>query len=75
MLVTATRDIPMLRAMIDRAVPRPDLDGLFCTAATSAELGEMYRLVESLMSGTRSRRRLEILDGLLADLSTSVDGF
>jgi hypothetical protein len=35
----------------------------------------MYSLVEALTDGTRSRRRLELLEGLLASLCTAIDGF
>jgi hypothetical protein len=38
-------------------------------------LDELYSLVEALMGGTRSRRRLELLDGLRASLCSSIDGF
>jgi hypothetical protein len=43
--------------------------------ASVRELGEIYSLVEALMDGTRSRRRLEQLEGMLATLCTSMDGF
>lgn len=75
-LAKATAGIPTLQAVIDRAVPRPDLaPDLLLVRATAAELDEMYSLVEALMDGTRSARRLELLDGLLASLCTSIDGF
>ena len=35
----------------------------------------MYSLVEALMDGARGRRRLELLETLLASLCTSIDGF
>jgi hypothetical protein len=35
----------------------------------------MYSLVEALMDATRSRRKLDQLEGLLATLCTSMDGF
>lgn len=75
-LAAATSNIPSLRTVLDRAVPRPDLaEGLLLIQATLSELDEMYSLVESLMDGTRSRRRLELLDGVLAGLCSSIDGF
>lgn len=73
LLLKATEHVPELRAVIDRATPRPDLAaGLHLVRATFAELDEMYSLVEALMD-TRSRRRLELLDGLLASLCSSLD--
>lgn len=75
-LAVAAGEIPRLRAVLDRAVPRPDLaEDLLLVQATFAELDEMYSLVEALMDGTRSRRRLELLDGLLASLCSAIDGF
>jgi hypothetical protein len=74
-LARATSSIPRLRAVIDRAVPRPDLaPDLLLVQASFEELDEMY-LIEALMDGTRTTRRLELLDGLLASLCTSIDGF
>lgn len=35
----------------------------------------MYSLVEALMGATRSRTRLDLLEGMLAGLCTSIDGF
>jgi hypothetical protein len=43
--------------------------------ASVDELDEMYSLVEALMDGTRSRRRLDQLAGMRATLCTSIDGF
>jgi hypothetical protein len=75
-LARATSNIPHLRAVIDRAVPRPDLaPDLLLVQASFDELDELYSLVEALMDGTRSTRRLELLDGLLASLCSSLDGF
>ena len=75
-LVVAAREIPHLRAVLDRAVPRPDLaEDLLLVQATFVELDEMYSLVDALMDRTRSRRRLELLDGLLASLCSAIDGF
>jgi hypothetical protein len=61
--------------VLDRAQPRADLGGMWVVTASVRELDDMYSLVQALMDGTRSRRRLEALDGLLATLCTSIDGF
>jgi hypothetical protein len=75
-LMSATRGIPSLRAVLGRAVSRPDLaPDLLLVRAKVSELDEMYSLVEALMDGTRSRKRLDLLEGLLAGLCTSIDGF
>jgi hypothetical protein len=75
-LAPATGSIPELRGVLERAIPRPDLaEGLQLVQATLVELDEMYSLVSALMDGTRNRRRLELLDGLLAGLCTAIDGF
>ena len=75
-LAKATNDIPDLRAVLERAVPRPDLAAnLMLVQATHAELDQMYSLVEALMDGTRSQRRLEVLDGLLSSLCSSLDDY
>jgi hypothetical protein len=76
LLVAATVELPTLRAVIARAEPRPDLQsGLWVVQASLRELDDMYSLVEALMDATRSRRKLDQLDGLLATLCTSMDGF
>ncbi len=74
-LVAATAAIPELRGVVERARQRPDLQGLWVVEASVAELDEMYSLVEALMDGTRSRRRIEQLEGMRATLCTSIDGF
>jgi hypothetical protein len=74
-LIAATVEIPELRAVIERASRRTDLRNLWVVEASVAELDEMYSLVEALMDGTRSRRRLDQLDGMRATLCTSIDGF
>ena len=43
--------------------------------ATVDELDEIYTLVEHLTDATRSRRRIELLDGMRMDLCTAMDGF
>ena len=74
-LVAATTAIPGLRGVVERAGQRADLQGLWVVEASVDELDEMYSLVEALMDGTRSRRRLEQLEGMRATLCTSIDGF
>ena len=74
-LVTATTQIPELRAVVERAVRRAELGNLWVVEASVAELDEIYSLVEALIDGTRSRRRREQLDGMRATLCTSMDGF
>ena len=74
-LVEATAMIPKLRAMVDRAERRAELGGAWVVQATVKELDEMYSLVEALMDATRRRKRLDLLDGMLASLCTSIDGF
>lgn len=75
-LAPAVGELPGLRAVLERAGPRPDLaEGLLLVQATAVELDKMYSLVEALMDGTRSRRRLDLLEGLLASLCSSIDGF
>ena len=64
-LVGATAQVPTLRAVVARAERRADLDGLWVVQASVRELDEMYSLVEALMGGTRSRRRLELLEGMV----------
>ena len=73
-LAEATVGIQELQAVLARAKPRADL-GVWLVHASVSELDEMYSLVEELMDATRSRRRLDLLDGLLASLCTSMDGF
>lgn len=74
-LVAATTMIPALRDVVERAGRRTELNGLWVVEASVDELDEMYSLVEALMDGTRSRRRLEHLEGMRATLCTSMDGF
>ena len=74
-LTAATTEIPALRNVIARAGRRVELGGLWVVEASVDELDEMYSLVEALMDGTRSRRRLEQLEGMRATLCTSIDGF
>jgi len=74
-LVEATANIPALRAVVARAERRTEFGGVWLVQATGRELDEMYSLVEALMDATRSRKRLDLLDGMLASLCSSIDGF
>jgi len=71
----ATAAIPALQAVVARASRRADLGNLWVVAASVDELDEMYSLVEALMDGARSRRRLDVLEGMRMTLCTSIDGF
>jgi hypothetical protein len=71
----ATTYIPALRAVIARARPADSVPGLLIVDATVDELDELYTLVEHLYDATRSRRRLDMLDGLRASLCSAMDGF
>ncbi len=74
-LLEATTHIPALRAVVSRGSPAVDLEQALMVQATVDELDEVYTLVEQLTDATRSRRRIELLDGLRASLCTSMDGF
>jgi hypothetical protein len=73
-LLEATAGIPELQAILLRAARRPDL-GVWLVEASVSELDQLYSFVEALMDATRSRKRLDLLDGLLATLCTAIDGF
>ena len=75
LLIGATAEIPELRAVVARAGRRMELRNLWVVEASAAELDEMYSLVSALMDATRSQRKLDQLDGMLATLCTSIDGF
>ena len=74
-LLAATTNIPPLRAVVARASPAVGMEGILILQATVDELDEIYTLVEHLTDVTRSRRRIELLDGVRASLCTSMDGF
>jgi hypothetical protein len=74
LLLEAAAGIPELQAVLLRAEPRTDL-GMWLLRASVSELDDLYSLVEELMDSTRSRKRLDLLEGLLATLCTSIDGF
>lgn len=67
-LLAGTTCFPSLRAVIARASPAAEIKGLLVVQATLDELDAIYTLVEQLTDATRSRRRIEVLDGLRADL-------
>jgi hypothetical protein len=73
-LIEVTSEVPALRALVTRAERRADL-GMWVVRASLRELDEMYSFGEALMETTRSRRRLDLLEGMLASLCTSMDGF
>lgn len=75
-LIEASAGIPALQSVLARAERRAELgSGAWVVQASVGELEEMYDLVNALMDATLSRRRLDLLEGLLASLSTSIDGF
>jgi len=74
-LVEATAHIPTLRTVVARAARRTEFGGVWLVQASVGELDEMYSLVEALMDATRSRKRRDQLEGMLASLCTSIDGF
>jgi hypothetical protein len=74
-LLAGTTHIPSLRAVVARASPAAEIPGLLVLQATVDELDEIYTLVEQLTDATRSRRRIELLDGMRVDLCSAMDGF
>lgn len=74
-LVAETAQLQELGALVARAERRADVLGLWIVRASVRELDEIYSLVEALRNGTRSRRRREQLEGMLATLCTAMDGF
>jgi len=74
-LLGATTHMPALRAVLSRGSPAVDLEEALMVQATVDELDEIYTLVERLTDATRSRRRLDLLRGLRAGLSSAMDGF
>ena len=63
-LLGATSEVRRLRAVVARGRPKAEEPGLLLLQATVEELDEVYTLVEELTDATRSRKRLELLDGL-----------
>lgn len=74
-LMAATTFIPSLRAVVARASPAAEVEGLLILQATVDELDEVYTLVEHLTDATRSRHRIMLLDGMRASLCSSMDAF
>ena len=74
-LLEATMDLPALRAVVSRGSPAVDLEQALMVQATVDELDDIYTLVEHLTDATRSRRRIELLDGLRVGLCSAMDGF
>jgi hypothetical protein len=74
-LLEATAHIPSLRAVVSRGSPAVDLDQALMVQATVDELDQIYTLVENLTDATRSRRRIQLFDGLRMSLCTAIDGF
>jgi hypothetical protein len=74
-LLEATTHIPALRAVVSRGSPAVDLEQALMVQATVDELDEIYTIVEHLTDATRSRSRIQLLDGLRMGLSTAMDGF
>jgi hypothetical protein len=74
-LLTATTHIPSLRAIVARASPAAEGEGLLIVQVTINELDEVYTLIEQLTDATCSRRRIERLDGMRASLCSAMDGF
>ena len=75
LLVEATTNLGELRAVVERAERTDQFGGMWLVQATARELDEMYSLVEALMGGTRSRKRLDLLEGMRASLCNSIDGY
>jgi hypothetical protein len=75
LLMEATAGSPQLRAIVARGSPDDEDPELLLVAASMSELDEMYSLIEAMMDATRSQRKLAVLDGMLASLSSSIDGF
>lgn len=74
LLVPAVMRTPELQAVVERTQPHGEIAGLWILRVTIEELNSTYTLVEELTNATRSRRRIEILDGLRMSLCTSIDG-
>lgn len=74
-LLGATTGLPELAEIVARAKRHEEIEGLWVVMATGHELDDFYSLVQALMDATRSRKRLELLEGMLATLCQSIDGF
>ena len=77
-LVAGTTHLPSLRAVVARASPAAEIKGSLVLQTTVEELDEVYpssSISRTRRDATRSRRRIELLDGLRASLCSSMDGF
>jgi hypothetical protein len=74
-LLDATTGLTELAEVVARAKRHEQIEGLWVVSATGHELDDLYSLVQALMDATRSRKRLELLEGMLATLCQSIDGF
>nr|MBA3765057.1 hypothetical protein [Actinomycetota bacterium] len=61
--------------VVVRGSPHAEIAGLLFVRATAKELDAMYTYVEALTDTTRSRKKIELLESLLASLCTAIDGF
>ena len=75
LLLAATKALPALRAIVARASPVAEVEGFLRIDATLAELDALYSLVEQLTDGTRSRRRIDLLEELRGSLCDAMDRF
>ena len=74
-LLDATTELTELAEVVARAKRHEQIEGLWIVSATGHELDDLYSLVQALMDATRSRKRLELLEGILAMLCQSIDVF
>jgi len=74
-LLASTDLLPSLASLLARAERHQQIEDLWIVWSTVNELDEVYSLVEALIDTTRSRKRRELLDGMIATLCTSMDGF
>lgn len=75
LLLAATKGLPALRAIVARTSPVAEVPGFLRIDATLAELDDVYSLVEELTDGTRSRRRIDLLEELRGSLCDAMDRF
>ena len=74
-LRAATMHLPALSAVVARARPVEDVPGMLLVEGTVDELDELYTMVEQMLDATRHLRRRALLEGMLSDLCTAIDGF
>lgn len=75
LLRSATMLLPELSAVVARARPAQDVPELLVVEATVDELDGLYTLIAQMLDETSHRRRRALLDGMLSDLCTAIDGF